>query len=272
MAKTCRAIRGVTDLRREPAVIDTVSQLLFGELFAVEYFEGDWAFGRCVHDGVVGFAHREALHAELVQATHSISAIWAPVRREPDLRSKPFDCFTLGSRLRIVGQHGSFCSLDQDAWVHRAHVIEGILHQPDYIALAERLVGLPFVWGGRSTRGFDCTGVIQFVLALAGIPTPRDIPEQVLAFGQTVEVPRRGDLFFLERRGSFFHAGLFVSDTHVVDAGFRFASVSIQRFTEMYHLYRITEELNGTLAQFRLHIRRVRGQTGSDNMDPRGQF
>ncbi len=257
MIERLRIIRGTTDVKREPAAVDCESQLVFGEYFDVERFEDDWAFGRCVHDEFAGYVHREALDANLVQPTHSIGVMRAPLLRRPAFRSAPRDFLSLGSRVRVVEQRNQFCSLDEDAWVYKAHLVEGALHQPDYMAMAEKLVGVPFVWGGRSTFGFDCTGIIQFVLGLAGIPAPRDIPEQVAALGCAVETPQRGDLFFLEKRGGFFHSGLFISETQVVNAGERFAAVGIQEYSEVYNLYRLFEEANGARDQFRAHLRRL---------------
>jgi hypothetical protein len=254
--QTVRVIRGLADVKREPFAIDKESQLLFGELFDVEQFDGDWAFGRCSHDGFVGCVNRELIDQSLVRTTHSVRVFWAPVLRQPFLRFAPHDYLTLGSQLSVTGQHDQFYRLAEKAWVYKAHVADGPLYDPDYIGLAERLVGVPFVWGGRSTCGFDCTGIIQFVLGLAGIAVPRDVPEQA-TLGEAVDNPRRGDLFFLERRGSFFHAGLFTSETDVVNVGYRFAGVGVQKFSEIYELYRLTEEVNGTLDQLRVHIRRI---------------
>jgi hypothetical protein len=166
--------------------------------------------------------------------------MWAPVVREPFLRLAPHDFLCLGSHLCVLGQRDQFYCLAEDAWIYKAHVEEGPPNYLDYIALSEKLIGIPFVWGGSSTYGFDCTGIIQFVLGLARIPAPRDVPEQA-TLGKPVESPRRGDLFFMERRGEFFHAGLFSSETAVVNVGYRFAGVGIQAFSEIYALYRLAE-------------------------------
>jgi hypothetical protein len=260
MVGKCRVIRGVTDVKLESAAIDSDSQLVYGEHFDAEYCEGDWVIGSCVHDGFVGYVRRDALSKDLVEPTHTIGVMWAPVLRGPFLRFKPCDFLTLGSRIRVVGQQDQFYSLADDVWVYKAHVVEGVLLDPNYIAMAEKLVGIPFVWGGRTTYGFDCTGIIQFVLGLAGIPSPRDVPEQAAQLGHAVETPQRGDLFFLERRGHFFHAGLFTSETHVINGGYRFAGVGVQNFAEIYNLYRLAEDANGTLDQFQVHVRRISQQ------------
>jgi hypothetical protein len=257
MAATFRVIRGVADVKLEPTSPDKESQLMFGELFDVEHMDGDWAFGHCVHDQFAGYVRREMIDENLVEPTHSVKVMWAPVLRGPVPRLSPDDFLSLGSRLSVIGQRDQFYRLAENAWVFKAHVGDGAIHEPDYMIMSERLLGIPFVWGGRSTFGFDCTGIIQFVLGLARILAPRDIPEQAASLGEAVDSPRRGDLFFLERRGSLFHAGLFCSETEIVNVGYRFEAVGIQHFSEIYNLYRLIEEANGTLDQFRVHIRRM---------------
>ncbi|MGE4256792.1 MAG: NlpC/P60 family protein [Xanthobacteraceae bacterium] len=257
MGSTLRVIRGIADVKREPATADAESQLLYGEQFVVQDFDGAWAFGHCVHDGFAGYVSSRSLTDKLLEPTHSVSVLWAPVLRGPFLRFKPCDFLSLGSRLTIIGQRDQFYSLSEHEWVYKAHVVEGVWRSPSYIDLAERLVGVPFVWGGRSTFGFDCTGIIQFVLGFAGISAPRDIPDQLRVLGHPIQVPRRGDLFFLERRGDLFHAGLFVSETEVINVGYRFAGTGVQRFDEIHHLYRLSEHANGTLDQYRVHLRRL---------------
>ncbi len=252
-----RTARGVANVKLSPGAVEGASQLLFGERFAAESTQGDWVFGRCVHDGFPGYMHRDALDNCLDPPTHTVAAMWTPVLRAASLAAEPRDFLCLGSRVSILEQRYQLGRIGEEAWIYKAHVVEGELLQPDYVETAKRFLGVPFVWGGRSTYGFDCTGMIQVALGLAGITAPRDTPEQLEALGQPVESPRRGDLFYLERAEGIFHAGLFVSETHVINAGEPSVAVSMQEFGEVYHLYRLREEFNGALDRYKVHLRRL---------------
>lgn len=94
---------------------------------------------------------------------------------------------------------------------------------PDFAGTAERLVGTPYLWGGRTSLGLDCSGLVQLCLAVAGIAAPRDADQQERSLGDAVPPDRetlaRGDLVFW--RG---HVGLMLDATRLIHAnGFHMA-------------------------------------------------
>jgi cell wall-associated NlpC family hydrolase len=70
--------------------------------------------------------------------------------------------------------------------------------EPDFVAVAERFLGTPYLWGGKTNNGVDCSGLVQVALAACGMPCPRDSDMQERALGAPVALAdsRRGDLLF----------------------------------------------------------------------------
>ncbi len=94
----------------------------------------------------------------------------------------------MGRQLRPPG-HG---------FVARRHLAAPDVRQPDFVAVAERLLGTPYVWGGKTHAGCDCSGLIQTALQAAGIAAPRDTDMMEAALGSPVSQTdlKRGDLIF----------------------------------------------------------------------------
>jgi len=197
---------GVADLRRRPAPtapLDT--QLLFGETVTVYDQADGWAWVQNGTDDYVGYVAAGALAAEIAPATHTVSVPRTFLYPEPDLKAPPLDALGLMSRVRVTGQEGHFAEIVVGAtrgWVHAAHLAAPGQEAPDYVATALGFLGAPYLWGGRSSLGLDCSALVQLALARAGRPCPRDTAAQARALGEAVEwrpgqsVPRRGDFVF----------------------------------------------------------------------------
>jgi cell wall-associated NlpC family hydrolase len=105
-------------------------------------------------------------------------------------------------------------------YVPAAHLKPIADNEPDFVAVAERFVGAPYLWGGKTSLGLDCSGLLQVALGACGIASPRDSAVQEQALGQELSIPyselRRGDLVFWQRHvavvrdaASLVHANAF---------------------------------------------------------------
>jgi cell wall-associated NlpC family hydrolase len=107
----------------------------------------------------------------------------------------------MGSWLAIAREDGAFAVTREGWYLPKPHISEIGRNEPDFVAVAERFVGTPYLWGGKSSFGVDCSGLVQLALSAAGIGCPRDSDMQQDALGRTLEPEetkhlQRGDLIF----------------------------------------------------------------------------
>ncbi len=180
------------------------SQLLPGEEFAMLETSAGWAWGYCRADHYVGYVEAIDL-VEPLQPTHIVAAATAPIHAEPDDRSARLAALSMGSRVRGHEAHGFLAT--ESGFIPFTHVraIDAIEHDP--VAVAERLIGVPYLMGGRSVHGIDCSGLVQLSFALCGIATPRDSDQQRSLGAPIGETERleRGDLVFFEGHVGLMH-------------------------------------------------------------------
>lgn len=189
----------VTALRGAPAdSSEQHDQLLFGELFHTLEIDGDWAWGQAPRDGYVGYVRVRDLAPGAVAPTHRIATMLAHVYAEPDVRSPASGPFVLGSLVRAEAEDGRFVKAAGAGWFVREALSPIGWFESDPVAVAERMIGAPYLWGGRSTLGIDCSGLIQQALYACGRACPRDSDQQAKVLGRPI-VPEdfgRGDLVF----------------------------------------------------------------------------
>ncbi len=174
-----------------------VSELLFGEGFDLYDSEGCWGFGRSTADHYTGWVLLSAVSEPGLPPSHRIAARRAPVFAGPDIKAAVVAELPFHSRFAAT-MSGRFAALETGGYVHLAHVepIDTRAIQP--IAAARLFTGAPYVWGGRSPDGVDCSGLVQMALAACGIAAPRDSDQQLAALGTAVPFGERtaGDLIF----------------------------------------------------------------------------
>lgn len=189
-----------------------VSELLRGEAFAVVDASGDWAWGYSLHDGYVGYVPVDAI-GPLVDPTHIVATPAALVFATSSIKAPVVERLPMGVRLTISAADGDFHKVE-GGFIHQRHLATLGALDSDYVSVAARLTGVPYLWGGRSGNGIDCSGLVQLALSFAGIAAPRDSDQQQ-ALGASVarDELRRGDLVFLPG-----HVGIMADDTHLLHA------------------------------------------------------
>ena len=196
-----RVVAPSAPLRREPypdAPLDT--EALMGEAVTVyDEFEG-FAWAQLEADGYVGYLPTESLgHAE-APPTHRVVALRTFLYPGPSLKLPPLAHLPLGAGVTPVEDKAEYRRLATGGWVFAGHLRPADEHAPDFVSVAERMIGVPYLWGGKTSLGLDCSGLVQMAMAMAGMAAPRDSDMQAEALGAPVEIGdglsglRRGDL------------------------------------------------------------------------------
>lgn len=193
-------IEPVVALRRAPshdARLD--SEVIFGERVIVyETTDEGWAWGQLEADGYVGWLSANALGKPGPAPTHKVCVPRTLCFPAADIKLPPLASLPMGARLAIMRHDDRFVITGSGWHVPRGHVAPLKERASDFVAVAESFHGAPYLWGGKTSLGIDCSGLVQTALQAAGIACPRDSDMQELALGKLVSTKelRRGDLIF----------------------------------------------------------------------------
>ncbi len=188
------------------------TELLCGEGFDAYETGPSWVWGQG-EDGYVGYAPAACFAPEAARRDTRISTLTAHVYPEPDIKTRPIAALPFAARVAAGSAEKGFRPLAQGGWVVEAHLAPAADPEPDWVTVAERFLGAPYLWGGRSAAGIDCSGLVQIARAAAGLPCLRDSDMQEAAPGRTPKRLRRGDLVFWKG-----HVGVMTSPTLLLHA------------------------------------------------------
>jgi cell wall-associated NlpC family hydrolase len=211
---------GIAPLRKEPShQAPLLTEALYGERVTIyETDEEGWAWGQLKSDSYVGWMPASALLAPQAEPTHRVSALRTLVFPGPSIKLPPTDALPLEARVAVVRQDDDLAVTATGGHIPARHLAPLHSKESDFVAVAERFVGTPYLWGGKSSVGIDCSGLVQVALSACGIACPRDSDMQEVTLGQPISLAglQRGDLVFWKGhvaialgRNSMIHANAF---------------------------------------------------------------
>jgi cell wall-associated NlpC family hydrolase len=193
----------IAPLRLAPSSdAELMTQALKGERVTVYDRNGEgWAWGQLNSDGCVGWLPDSSLARETTVPTHKVTAIRTFAFPGPSIKLPPLDSLVMGSWVEITREDGTFAITHDGQYLPKQHLADLHDYESDFVAIAERFIGTPYLWGGKSAFGIDCSGLVQIALNAAGLGCPRDSDMQQDGLGREQSPPeakrlQRGDLIF----------------------------------------------------------------------------
>lgn len=233
-----QAIRGIVPMRSAPdAARGQATEMLHGETITVYEIKDGWAWGQLTADGYVGYVQAAALTDRIVAPTHRVRAFRAFLYPAPDFKRPPIRALSFRSPVEVVETVKGYARIreadEPGGWLPEVALGPFDAIEPDVVATAQRFLGVPYLWGGRSSLGIDCSGLAQLAQAAAGHAIERDTYRQVQTAGTLAGTDgsvglRRGDLVYFPG-----HVGLMVDGETLLHANVRAACVSFDPVAEV---------------------------------------
>lgn len=228
-----------------------LSELVYGQDFDVYGEQGHWLFGRARpivpgsrRKGYVGWVDGRAMGEINGRYTHRLSSLNTPLFARPDLKSHIVMSLPMGAPVCVTGETDGFKQVGSGAYISDRHLLSIREAEENFVAVARRYLGQPYVWGGNGARGVDCSGLVQMSLTMCGIDCPRDADMQEAALGTHVKAPEiPGDLLFWPG-----HVGILATKRRLLHAN-------------AFHMSVVEEPLGGALQrmdQAGVHLRAVK--------------
>ena len=226
-------ISSTADILSVPAEPDIIaqkdSQLIYGEQFQLEKNHGAYVYGHSVLDGYKGYIEREQLAEDIPSVTSYVSVHSSHLYPRPSFKTRPVMALSFMSRLALIDtEENGFVQTHDGLWIYKDHVTQFSKQKKnkDLVQMAELYLGTPYYFGGRSSFGIDCAGLVQQTMVACGYDCPpRDSCDQEGAFGKEVKRDeiRRNDIVYFKG-----HVGIMVDEKNIINATARHMTTLIE--------------------------------------------
>lgn len=209
----------VASMRREPsATAMQTTQTLLGEKISVFEHHNGWLWCQLQRDNYVGYIRAEFASDKKSRSTHRVATPSTLLYPAADLKSQPAVSVPLNAAIEIVEAGEKFSKLSNGTYVFSQHVKSIDDYESDFAGIAEKFLGVPYYWGGKTHQGLDCSGLLQISLEACGIASLRDSDLQEEQLEKHLMVNdlsnlRRGDLVFWDG-----HVGIMTDDKCLLHA------------------------------------------------------
>jgi cell wall-associated NlpC family hydrolase len=173
-----------------------LTQMLWGESVKVFERKNGWAWVQLQRDGYVGYVEGSALAEVAESSSHRLLVRSSHLYPAPDLKTQPAVAIPMGAELAPSEVTGDYVKLTSGHFIYATHLNSA---QPtDFVSVAEQFLHTPYLWGGKTVWGLDCSGLVQVSLHAIGKDCLRDsdMQEQSLGIAIGQDHLQRGDLVF----------------------------------------------------------------------------
>jgi cell wall-associated NlpC family hydrolase len=228
-------IEAQAPLRNEPRPdVSLATEALKGERVTIYDMNAEgWAWGQLAADGYVGWLPANALSPPDAPPTHKVAALRTFAFPGPSIKLPPVEALPFGALLAVAGIAGRLAVTASGAYMPAAHLVPIDSYESDFVTVAERFLGVPYLWGGKTMLGLDCSGLVQIALTACGVACPRDSDMQEAAVGPPLDRAavsagvKRGDLIFWKD-----HVAVARDSASLLHANAFHMAVAIEPFTD----------------------------------------
>jgi hypothetical protein len=244
-------VHGRAALRKSPSPDSGLeTELVFGQIFMVYERGVRFLWGQATDDECVGYVEATSLSEGETGAEHKVIALATPLLPAPDVRRAVLDILPMNARVRVLERvGGGFAHIEPSGFVFETHLAPSSHREKDWIAVAEQFLRAPYVWGGKTVSGLDCSGLVQVALETTGRQLPRDTDLQEKAIDHRIEPApdfanlRRGDLVFWDG-----HVGIMLDRERLLHATSAFMEVVVEA---VHDAVRRIEPISGPITSVR---------------------
>jgi cell wall-associated NlpC family hydrolase len=243
MAKKFQVVTRSTPMLEAADVYSPLtSEILYGEVVETIAHSGDFLKCRNLTDGYEGFVTKDALSDEIIEPTHKIIRLHSNIYAEPEFKTVPITHLAFLSGVSLSGEvENGFAEIEGGGWIWNDDLTPIDFKAAMPLKTAMMFSGMPYLWGGKTSRGLDCSALVQLALQHSGISCPRDSGDQEKAkLGKGIPFEKEsvpdgltsGDLVFFKG-----HVGIMLDDTNILNATSRTMDVRVEALGDIIPLY-----------------------------------